>query len=97
MLVEALGFVALVFLSFAAVPQTIRALKDGHARGLSWAYLLLAFSGFLLMLVYTIVAHKGLILGANYASQLVLFGLMIWRKAYPRQREYRMSSPAPRA
>lgn len=95
MLIELLGVVALVVLSLAAVPQAIRALREGHAKGLSWSYLLLAFFGFLLMLVYTILSHKGFVLGANYATQLVLFGLMIWRKAYPRDREYKTSSPAP--
>lgn len=74
---------SLLVLSAAALPQTAKVFREGHARGLSWWYLWMLWVGFVTMILYTILAEKGLILSASYTVQATLFVLMMIRKRFP--------------
>jgi uncharacterized protein with PQ loop repeat len=81
---EALGWVGLLLIGFAAIPQTIKVLRQGHGDGLAWPYLLFLWLGFFAMFWYALLTHVGPALILNYALQWLLFSIMIYVKRNPR-------------
>jgi len=79
-----LGWLGAALFTFASVPQVIKVWREGHARGMSWGYLLPIWVGFWCMGVYTIQTRAGVALTYSYTLQLVAFTAMIVRKRFPR-------------
>lgn len=83
-MIHLLGWVALAILASAAVPQAIKVFREGHARGMSWLYIAQLQVGFVLILVYSFLVPTDVVFQLNYATQIVLFTLMAFRKKFPR-------------
>lgn len=83
-LTSLVGWAGTSFLGLAAVPQTVKVWREGHARGMSWAYVLLLLSGFLCMLVFSLARGAGTPLVTSYGLQVFLFVLIALRKAFPK-------------
>lgn len=59
------------------------AIRDGHSRGVSWAFVGLWFTGEVLTLVYVLPkGHLPLIF--NYLGNIMFAGIIIWYKVFPR-------------
>lgn len=76
------GWLGAAILTIASIPQTIKVLREGHAKGMSWAYIVLLLIGFACMLIYSIHL-KSWPLSVSYSIQIILFSLMGIRKIYP--------------
>jgi uncharacterized protein with PQ loop repeat len=80
-----IGWIGAVLLASAGVPQTFKVWREGHARGMSWWYIGLLWTGFLCMDVHSARQHAGAPLIVSYSIQLALFLAMAVRKAFPRK------------
>lgn len=81
---EIIGWIGALCFSLCALPQSIMCYKQGHAKGLSWAFLLLWMVGEILTIIY--VVPKGhLPLIANYVINLALLQVMVYYKIWPRK------------
>lgn len=81
---EVLGWIGLALIGSAAIPQTLRVLRQGHGEGLAWAYLICAWLGFFCMFWYALLTRVGPALVLNYALQWILFSIMLHVKRNPR-------------
>lgn len=79
----ALGIIGAVCFSLCAVPQAWQCYRQGHARGLSWAFLGLWTVGEVATMVYVFVEHADAILLANYAANLAALLVIITYKLRP--------------
>ncbi len=80
---QAVGWAGMVLISAAAVPQTIKVWRQGHADGLAWSYVIFLWLGFVCMLLYTPSTKPAL--RVSYGIQIALFTIMILRKRFPRK------------
>lgn len=92
---EVLGWLGLALIGFAAIPQTLQVLRQGHAEGMSWVYISCAWFGFAFLFVYAITTRVGPALVLNYALQWILFSIMGFVKRYPRPVSPLSTPPAP--
>jgi uncharacterized protein with PQ loop repeat len=80
---EILGWIGTALLSSSSVPQVIKAFKEGHAKGLSWLYLILTLFGLGSMYFYASLNKAGMVLEISYSVQFVLFSIITARKIFP--------------
>ncbi len=81
---EIIGWMGTIFLSSASIPQVLKVLKEGHAKGLSLGYIVLILLGLICMLLYANVNNSGMALEVSYSTQFVLFLIIVARKLFPR-------------
>jgi uncharacterized protein with PQ loop repeat len=85
-MLSTLGWLGSIMLGICSLPQAIKCYRDGNSDGLSWGFIGLWLGGELLTLIYVLGSSLGgsgpLLL--NYAMNIVLIGLMIKYKLYPR-------------
>lgn len=82
---QAVGWLGSLFLALAGIPQLVKTIREGHARGMDWWYLVLLWSGFLAMFAFTIRSHAAIQLTLSYALQLLVFTTIVFYKAFPRK------------
>lgn len=84
-LVEALGVIGPINLALCGLPQAIQVVRQGHARGMGWPFLLLWFSGEIFTLVFVVATmpNQWALIG-NYAANSALIGVMCWFRMAPR-------------
>ena len=78
-----IGWIASVILAVSSIPQLLKTVRDGHADGLSWAFIALWLIGEILSLVY-VVPMLNWPLIANYSINLVIILVIGFYKMYPR-------------
>lgn len=82
-MIQYFGWAAATLFTIASGLQVIKVWREGQAKGMSWWYLLLVWTGFWLMGAYTIHTKVGSALIYSYGLQLVAFTVMIVRKLFP--------------
>lgn len=83
-MIHALGYIAMVFLITAAFPQAFKAVRDGHSRGVSGAFLIMLITGFSLMSLYLVLTKPVYPVLINYLSNIVMMGVVGYYKLFPR-------------
>jgi uncharacterized protein with PQ loop repeat len=79
-----LGWLGTLLLASAAIPQTVKVWREGHAKGMAWSYLIALWLGFICMGIFSYLRNAGWPLVVSYSIQVVLFTLMAVRKTFPR-------------
>ena len=75
-----LGWLGAIALALCGIPAACKAIRDGHARGLSTAFVALWWIGELAMLAHVIAERSGAALVANYAANAVLVSVIVFFK-----------------
>lgn len=73
---EIIGWIGAILFSVCGLPQAWQCAKDGHARGLNWAFLLLWLGGEIFTIIY-IWDKPDLPLKVNYMVNLLYLIVMI--------------------
>jgi uncharacterized protein with PQ loop repeat len=82
---EFFGWLGSIFFSICALPQAIKAIRDGHATGISLWYLILWLLGELCMIAY-IWERSDLPLMVNYVMNLGFFCIIARYKVFPKRK-----------
>jgi uncharacterized protein with PQ loop repeat len=81
-----IGWIGSTLLAWCGLPQVIKAIRDGHATGVSGVFLTMWLIGELCVLIYVLPSgDKPLIV--NYTLNLVLAGILTFYKICPRVRK----------
>ena len=83
---DLVGWIGSLMLAVCAVPQAYKSYKEGHSEGLSWGLLTLWGAGELLTLAY-VLPKMDLPLIVNYLTNILLIGVMVKYKLYPKIKE----------
>jgi uncharacterized protein with PQ loop repeat len=83
-MIQTLGYIATFFVSAAALPQTIKAVREGHSRGVSGVFLSMLMVGFILMSLYLCLTKPVYPVLINYVINMVLMGIVSYYKLFPR-------------
>lgn len=75
-MIDLIELIACIFLGIAAVPQVIKALREGHCDGISWLYIIMLECGFSLMLTYVIMVKPLFYVILQYSINIALFGIL---------------------
>lgn len=87
MLIQLIGYLGLIFLFMAALPQAIKALKQGHSNNMAVSYLVLLDIGFIILIFYVCLLSKTPIpILINYILNLIVYGIMTYYKFFPRKK-----------
>jgi len=81
MILEIIGWIGSMLFAFCALPQMVMTIKNNHARGLSWGFLVMWFLGE--VLCFTYVAFQPILqipLLANYVLNFIMLVVIIWYK-----------------
>ncbi len=85
MLFEAVGWVGGMLLAVCGIPQTIKTVKDGHARGLAWSFLLMWFGGEILSFIYLLPTENVPML-INLGVNTIFTSIIIYYKKNERRK-----------
>ena len=81
---EWLGIIGGACLAVSSIPQLIKTLKDGHAKGLASGSIWLWLVGCLAMLFYVVIEHpKDFILILNYLLSVLFVFIIMYYKYRP--------------
>ena len=85
-MINLLGTIGLIALLVSGLPQLLKTLKEGHARGVAIGFLITMNIGFLGMFFYTVLKYgdSELLLATDYAFQFVVWMTVLKYKLYPR-------------
>ena len=81
-MINTIGWLGAIILAISSLPQMIKTVRDGHASGLSWIFLLLWFVGEVMCLVYVAPDHNYPLI-ANYLINLVILSVIGYYKIFP--------------
>jgi len=84
MIINIIGYIGTVLLSSASIPQLYKVIKEKHALGLHWYYLLFIFFGLISMITYVAFTNKSIQLLISYSLQLIIFSILIYKKYSPK-------------
>lgn len=84
-MIHLLGYVAMVCLMTATIPQAIKSIKDGHSRGMAGGYLILLLSGFSLMSAYLLLTKPIIPVLLNYFANIIMMLVVAYYKLFPRK------------
>ena len=80
---ETIGWIGSMLFSICGFPQAVQCTRDGHARGLNWAYLLCWLGGEVFTLIY-VLPMGNLPLSVNYLANLAFLVIMLRYKIWER-------------
>jgi len=83
-MIELIGWIGSFLLAFCGVPQAYKSYKDGHSEGISWGFILMWFTGEILVLTYVMLTTMDIILMFNYFINLIIGYTIIHYKWKPR-------------
>ena len=83
-MINILGYFAMMCLVCAAVPQAIKAVKEGHSNGVAGAYIVLLLAGFTSMLIFLAISKPIWPVMVNYAVNIVMMSIIGYYKLLPR-------------
>ena len=79
-MINLIGWLGAMLLAFCAVPEAILAIKNGHANGLSWPFLLMWYFGEIFILVPILYKIKEKFLIFNYSLNIICITIIIYYK-----------------
>jgi len=80
-----LGWIGSILFAVCGLPQAIKAIKDGHANGLSHGFLLLWTGGEIFTLLAIFIENPITYLMFNYVTNLMFLIIMWYYKLRPRK------------
>lgn len=85
-MIELIGNIGLIALLFSGLPQLVKTIREGHARGIAIGFLITMNIGFIGMLVYSYSKHRfeDLPFIIDYIFQLCVWLTVFKYKLYPR-------------
>lgn len=83
--IQIIGWIGTILLASAGLPQLYKTINDGHAIGLAWYYLILVWVGMAFSITYVMLTTFSLNLICSYLFQMIVFGILIYRKKYPKE------------
>lgn len=87
MYIQLIGYLGLIFLLAAALPQAAKAIKQGHSDNMAVSYLILLDIGFIILIFYVCLLPKTPIpILINYIINLIAYGAMTYYKFFPRRK-----------
>lgn len=86
MINEAIGLTAGCLLAGCGIPQAVKVIRDGHARGIALNMMLMLIFGLFLMGLYIFLAHGfDFILHVEYAISIGVWGISLFYYFFPRK------------
>ena len=86
-MIDLLGTIGPISLAVCALPQTIQVVKQGHAHGLNFPFLLLWLFGELCTFIYVAARHpESVALAANYLANVILIAIICGFRRWPQRR-----------
>lgn len=83
-MISIIGYMAMACLIVAAIPQAIKAVREGHSKGIAGGYIGLLLAGFILMLTYLWVSKPVVPVMINYAVNILMMLIIGYYKVFPR-------------
>lgn len=78
---ESIGWLGAVLFATCAFPQALQCVRDGHAKGLNWFFLIAWLLGEILTIIY-VFPKKDIILLSNYFINLLFVCIIIRYKLF---------------
>jgi len=85
-MIHILGYLAMICLMTASIPQAIKSYKDGHSKGMAGGYLILLLSGFTLMTTYLFLTKPIIPVVINYISNIIMMLVIAYYKLFPKNK-----------
>lgn len=86
MITVAIGILAGCLLACCGVPQAVKTIKDGHAKGLSLNFMLMLIGGIFLMGLYIYLEHGwDWVIHGEYAISISVWAISLWYYFLPRK------------
>lgn len=81
-----IGILGGCLLAACGIPQAIKTLKDGHAKGLALNFMLMLIAGISLMGIYIYLEHGfDWIIHTEYSISVAVWSISLWYYFFPRQ------------
>jgi uncharacterized protein with PQ loop repeat len=81
-----IGLAAGTLLAGCGIPQAIKVVKDGHARGIALNMMLMLISGLFLMGLYIYLQHGfDILIHGEYAISVAVWGISLFYYFFPRK------------
>lgn len=77
-----LGWLGAIALALCGIPAACKAIRDGHARGMSSAFIALWWLGELTMLGHVVLERAGAALVTNYLANVLIVGVIVYFKIW---------------
>lgn len=83
-MIDFIGWLANMFFATATIPQAVKSIKQGHARGVSVGLLWLSFIGEILAIIYHLAKGLPLPLLINYSVNTVSLLVILYYRYFGR-------------
>ena len=80
---EIIGWIGTICFAICGLPQALQCYRDGHAKGLSWSFLLLWFGGEVFTITYLWPKQDWVLLTnycLNFVSLIFMLRYKIWER-----------------
>lgn len=85
MIIPIIGISAGICLASCGIPQAVKTIKDGHAKGLALNMMLMLISGIFLMGLYIYLQHGwDWIIHTEYSVSVIVWGISLYYYWFPR-------------
>lgn len=85
-MISLIGGLGVILLAICALPQTIKTIKNGNAKGMSQAFLWCWFLGEVFTLIYLFGKDEyDYLLITNYSANILLLGIIVYYRYFPRK------------
>jgi uncharacterized protein with PQ loop repeat len=86
MIASIVGILAGVLLAACGIPQAVKVLRDGHAKGIALHFMLMLISGIFLMGLYIYLLHGiDWIIHGEYTISIGVWSISLYYYYFPRQ------------
>lgn len=88
MLLTAIGVLAGCLLAGCGIPQAVKTIKDGHAKGIALYMMIMLIAGISLMGLYIYLAHGfDILIHGEYAISVAVWSISLFYYFFPRKKE----------
>jgi uncharacterized protein with PQ loop repeat len=85
-MINIIGYIAMICLMCAAIPQAFKSIKDGNSKGIADGYIVLLLSGFSMMTIYLICTKPIIPVILNYLCNIIMMLVIGYYKLFPRNK-----------
>lgn len=83
--IDLCGIVGSIAFAMTGVPQMIKVIREGHARGVSFGMIYTWLLGSVCMLMYASMRYSDPVFVCNYCVNLVVISVIAHHKHFPRR------------